>query len=976
MSTRIFIIAILSVLATLVQAQTLPPGYPESPRTKQRLTSAWKFALGNAEAHYYQDAFDDSAWEDVTVPHTLSLTSLALDGVKDTKAQETFQRDVGWYRRTITVGSDPSKKVFLEFEGAHQATTLWVNGQKAGQHSVSGYTPFIFDISKFVVYGQENQLTLLVDNRRSLDIPPDPGPFDFVKFSGLYRDVYLVETAPLRITFNIEGANAGVDITTPSVDPVNLNGTVNVITQVRNETEQTQNVTLVNRVVDAEGIVVEVLSSSQPVAPGASHLFNQIGGIEHGLHLWSTENPYLYKVNTLLVVDGKVVDVVDNNLGFRKFEFDQLTGFKLNNKPIKLFGFNRHQHYGYIGDALPNSLHKKDMLQFKELGFNIVRTAHYPQDDALIKACDELGILVYEEAPTWVGMNNTKQWWDNLETAARTMVRNHRNHPSIVMWGAGINHRGYVPRVHYAIKQEDPSRLTASQSSRWTGWQTSGMTDVFANMNYESGEWYRHEQILAMEGWYGPDVVAEYKNDPMKTGMISWTAHAYYTFHDIGIWDDRARLGALTVFRSLKDPILMWYPSEFKREPALYVNAEWREGTQTLTVYSNADYLKLRANGRDLGQFYPSTALKYIGLDHPPYEIPVTQFEAGRLEIDGYIDGRKAITKTLHTPGKAHALRLRVDQQDRQFVADGNDILVAYAEVVDRNGMLLRGVEPEVSFSVSGPGSIVGDKDDIGANPVKARLGTAPLLIRSGTKAGTVNIKATASGLKSASASVKTQAASSNVVLEEAYAIYDYETMQVDLGAAGQLVQFGWQAWLGEDNKASSQHFDNFGGFTAALAPVSDKGILRWLGEMNVIGPNGYVYGEGAFAIDAKGMALSLSGLPKGRYTLRTIHHAPRSNTDEMDPNLERLKTETIGRLPYTKIIDLDIKDARGTRSIDTITVSEGKTLQLSQPGAAEFEVESDGENSITLTFKDPKGEKGVWLNGFEIRALDGGFRY
>ncbi|MDU0354558.1 glycoside hydrolase family 2 TIM barrel-domain containing protein [Paraglaciecola aquimarina] len=236
--------------------------------------------------------------------------------------------------------------------------------------------------------------------------------------------------------------NNGITITTPSVDPVNLNATLNVKTHVINQSTQTQQVQVINRLVDKSGSVLLKLSDSYALPAGEAFEFNQIGGIEQGLKLWSTDDPYLYKLNTLLLVDGKALDVADNNVGFRKFEFDQKHGFKLNNKPIKLIGFNRHQHYGYIGDALPNSLHKKDMQQFKELGFNVVRTAHYPQDDALLKACDELGILVYEEAPTWTGMQNSGKWWDNLEASARTMVRNHRNHPSVIIWGRVLTTEG------------------------------------------------------------------------------------------------------------------------------------------------------------------------------------------------------------------------------------------------------------------------------------------------------------------------------------------------------------------------------------------------------------------------------------------------------------------------------------------------------------------------------------------------------
>ena len=277
---------------------------------------------------------------------------------------------------------------------------------------------------------------------------------------GLYRDVYLVESNPVRITFNWEDYDAGVRFTTPSVDPVNGNATLNIETTVKNESSSTRQITVVNRIIDHLGAVILKLSQTQQIDANRQRVFNQIGAIEDDLHLWDIDNPYLYRLNTTIYEGEQVLDGIESKVGIRKFEHHPREGFLLNGKPIKLIGMNRHQHHAYIGDAVPNSLHYKDMLQFKDLGFNIVRTAHYPQDDALIEACDELGILVYEEAPTWISIGNDA-WFDNLEKAARTMVRNHRNHPSVVIWGGGINHRGYVPRVHLAVKQEDPTRLTS-----------------------------------------------------------------------------------------------------------------------------------------------------------------------------------------------------------------------------------------------------------------------------------------------------------------------------------------------------------------------------------------------------------------------------------------------------------------------------------------------------------------------------------
>ena len=178
----------------------LPHGYPEAKRSKLRLNAGWRFHLGDAPQAAQTD-FGDASWELVNLPHTPKLTSLNLDDCDDDKTQPTFHRDVGWYRRTFTVDPDPVRKVYLEFEGAHQVTDAWVNGQYAGQHAIGGYTPFHFDVTDLIRRDGENTVALRVDNRVNPDVPPDPGPFDYIKFGGLYREVYLVQTERLYIPF-------------------------------------------------------------------------------------------------------------------------------------------------------------------------------------------------------------------------------------------------------------------------------------------------------------------------------------------------------------------------------------------------------------------------------------------------------------------------------------------------------------------------------------------------------------------------------------------------------------------------------------------------------------------------------------------------------------------------------------------------------------------------------------------------------
>ncbi|WP_010134897.1 glycoside hydrolase family 2 protein [Ochrovirga pacifica] len=949
-----------------IYSQELPKGFPATERTKINLKTGWKFLLGQPDAKNYLPNLDDTNWENVSIPHTLKLTSLTLDGLQDEKTQLIFHRNVGWYRKTIPV-KNHQKKVFLEFEGVHQKTDVWVNGVHVGTSAIGGYSPFHFDITPYVHKGQNNQITVLADNRRSDVIPPDPGPFDYVKFSGLYRDVYLVETDPVHVTFNWEAMDTGVNITTPTIDVVNKNATINIKTSIKNERNTPVNCTIKTRIIDKKGLVVLRLENTQTIDKKQSFQFNQIGSIEDNVHFWNTINPYLYRVNSVIWVDGKAVDFVENKIGLRKFELDPERGFLLNDQPIKLIGANRHQHFPYIGDAVPNSLHYKDVLQFKEYGFNILRTAHYPHDNTILDACDELGILVYEEAPTWISISQKKEWWDHLEQAARVLVRNHRNHPSVVMWGAGINHRGYVPRIHNTIKQEDPTRLTASQGARWTGWQSSGLTDINANMLYGPFIWDRSEPMFAMEGRHGAEALGPYFRDPKMTGLISWTAHAYYTFHPTHAKAndsiDRTRSGMMTIFRQPR-PELDWYKTELKKEPFVKILENWQPKTNQITVYSNAKTVELFVNGKSVAKQQPSKDTIYNGLQHAPFHFKNIPYQKGKIEARAYFNNGNILSKTKQTVGKPYAIQLRIDDANRTFEADQSDIVLAYATVVDKNGMVVSNFDKKIHFSVNKDAQIIGDATDINANPMFTEYGVAPALIRAGKETGKLTVKASCKGLKSAKATTWITSYTANEIAKNAQAIYDFDTERVDLGAPDQLTQFGWNYWNGTDqNQQSTYVFKNFSYASVSIKTASNKGIIRWLGEMNVIGKYGFAYGDGVIAIDKQGVNLVFQHLAKGTYKLTTWHHAPRTNSDLMDSNTNKLKSQKIYKLPYEKQIDITVK---GQEQNAHTKISEGKNRQYKASETAEIVFTSDGTNDVIINY-DGKEDKGIWINAFEL---------
>ena len=931
-------------------------------RTKIRINSGWKFHLGNPDASYYKTDLDDSNWETVNVPHSLELTSMSLNGYLDDKYQNTFMRNVGWYRKHINVTKDTSKKVFLEFEGVHQVTNIWVNGKHVGEYAVGGYTPFHFDISEFVTYDKKNLVTVLADNRQRDDVPPDPGPMDYIKFGGLYRDVYLVEANSTHVTFNWESETSGQHITTPTVDPVNMNGTINIKTEIRNTSDIKKNITVVNRLVDKNGVVVLKLSQNKWIRSNDSNVFNQIGSIEDNFHLWSIDTPYLYRVNTTVFESGTQVDEVECKMGFRKIEITNDKGVLLNGKPIKLIGTNRHQHYGFIGDAMPNSLHYKDVLQIKKLGMNVIRTAHYPHDNAILEACDELGILVYEEAPTWMSIGN-EAWFNNFEKALITMVRNHRNHPSVFMWGAGINHRGYVPRAHNIIKQEDPFRFTVSQSSRWTGWQTSGLTDIYGQMVYGPYYWSRDEPMLAMEGRRGPEAVNHYLDNPMKLGLISWTAHAYYTFHPSENKKNRSRSGFMTVFRYPR-PGLMWYKAELTKHPFTHIETDWKPDTKNVIVYSNAENVELLLNGKRIGLETPSKKEGYENLKHAPFIFSIANYKKGTLTAHGLSNEQMVSTDTKKTPEAPYKILLEFDTDGRNFITDGSDILVAYAKVVDKNGTIIKDAKKNITFNIKGNASIIGDGKEIEANPFPTEYGVAPALIKANTKPGKITLIASCKGLKSGTATIYTTPSNNDCATYKP--IYDFESIKIDIGASNQLVQFDWIPWHGKDHKNATKQFEAFGSFSATIKSLDQETNTRWLGEINVIGKHGFAHGDGVLSTSPNGLVLELNGLKKGHYKLTTVHHAPRTNTDSMDPNREKMAKYKIYKIPASKEITIQVRDTNGSKTINNVKVTHGKDMQTKNFGSAILNLTSNGIDPIIINFKS-LNKKGVWLNSFVL---------
>ena len=954
---RLFNVFLLFISITCFsQTNPLPEGNIPTNRTKTNLNLDWKFHLGDVSGNPESEEFDDSNWESVSVPHTMQLVSFEMDSVKESWVQPKYLRNFGWYRKTIKVNAKPSDKVFIEFEGVHNATQLWVNGKKAGDFAINGYVPFHFDITEFVKLNTDNSIVIKADNSYSQSIAPDPHRTDYVKFGGLYRDLYLVTTNPLHITFNWEDYDAGVNINTPTVNK--HNGTVSIQTTVKNENITPKNCRIETKIINADGYVIQTLVQNVEISANTKHTFRQTTTVEDDYHLWSPDTPYLYRVYSVIYDDNKPVDFVENTFGFRKFSLEKGKGFVLNGEPLFLVGANRHQNYPNIGDAVPNSFHYNEALQYKNAGMNIIRLSHYTQDDAFIKACDELGIIIYEEVSTWIEWGD-KLWFDKLDVATRHMIRNHRNHPSIVFWGAGINHRGPVPRMQQVAKEEDPFRFTASASAPWNGVKNEGVTDVHATMDYRRTEFPEDAFTMVMEHGSRANSeqnqfhISRYKSNKNNIAAIAWLGADYNHLQpdiDDAKWKRTFMTtnGIMTGFRVPK-PVYKWYQSELVAKPMVHIADETASKDGKVRVFSNSQYVELYHNNKLIVKKFPDNDIIKMNLNHPSFTFRYN-WEFGTLKAIGYVNGEKIAEHTRTKQGKPHHIKLEFNITNQPFYAGGSDIRMVHAYIMDQNGEVVTNASRKIKFQISGAGELI-DNGKIDANPALPYNGVATMYVKGIAKIGEIKVTATSKGLKNGTATIETVAYNPNEIANNAQPIYDYPISRIDIGGDKQLVQFDWLEWTGNSNNNLTYKLNDYN----AEATISSDNKINWLGDTAMLGDLSFVGTDGLY-VEKGVLELNLSGLEKGRYHIETFHHSRRGN------------------VKMTNAIEVSVIDSNGTftRKSDDHIVDyyiENNTGER-QPLSIKSIIQSDGKNPVILEFKNLEDVGDMWLNGFVLKQI------
>jgi beta-galactosidase len=423
--------------------------------TSTSINHDWAFVLRD-DAEARRPEFDDSSWHRIDLPHDWSVKGPLSPKLASSTGY--LPGGIGWYRKNLVIPSQENgERVFLYFEGIYNRSEVYLNGHLLGKRP-NGYVSFYYDVTPFVRFDGANTLAVRVDHSRAADSRWYTG-------SGIYRNVFLVRAGSIHI------APWGVFSRVQHAD--GETAALIVDTEIQNETRLPAPVTVRHELVSPKGVVVANATADIEV-PGDGKKTSALTLQVNEPHLWSVDDPHLYELRTLVTRDGQVIDRTVTRTGLRAFAFDPQRGFFLNGVPTKMKGVCLHHDAGVLGAAVPRSVWKKRLQTLKDLGCNAVRTSHNPQAPDLYDLCDELGLLVLNEAfdewefpkrkwlrgwnvgePGFDGSHDFFEEWSARDIA--DMVRRDRNHPSIFAWSIG-NEVDY-PNDPYSHPVLDGSRI-------------------------------------------------------------------------------------------------------------------------------------------------------------------------------------------------------------------------------------------------------------------------------------------------------------------------------------------------------------------------------------------------------------------------------------------------------------------------------------------------------------------------------------
>ena len=726
--------------------------------------------------------FIDSTWQKINVPHdwAVELPFVKSEQVEmDSHGYKPVggaypETSIGWYRKHFSVDKSKSNKRFeLQFDGIYRNAEIWLNGFYVGTN-FSGYVGNSFDVSDYMNFDNENVLVIRVDATQYEGW--------FYEGAGIYRHVWLnctdktfIPEDGVFVHSNVKGNNAEVTIETT----------------VQNNDLKNSNSIVYSYITDRNGKIL-VKTKKQKVNLGI--LKNQT--IKQHLQLknpelWSLENPYLYRVVSVLKSENQIIHQTKTRFGIKSVQFDAKEGFFLNGKHIKIQGTNNHQDHAGIGSALPDYMQYYRIKLLKEMGSNAYRSSHHAPTPELLEACDSLGMLVIDEQRL---LNSSPEYIDQF----KRLLKRDRNHPSVFLWSIGneeqnIQGNEYGKKIAQTLlaiqKDIDPSRTSTYAADM--GNDIKGVNEVipirgFNYREYAVADYHKdhpNQPLLGTEmgstvttrGIYEKDEIRAYVPDQDIThpwwaskaetwwklaaenkywlGGFVWTGFDYRGEPTPYKWPNiSSHFGILDVCGFPKN-IYYYYKSWWTNEDILHISPHWNWPDKVgkpidVWINSNAEEVELFLNGKSLGQ---KTMERN---SHLQWNVI---YEPGILEAIGYKNGKKITAKVETTE---NASQVVISSDKTILNADGKDVTVINISITDDKGREVPTANNMISFTITENAKIigVGNGDPSSHEPDKCTThswqrsafnGKCQVIIQAGKNTGEITFEAKSIGLKS-----------------------------------------------------------------------------------------------------------------------------------------------------------------------------------------------------------------------------------
>ena len=768
-----------------------------SGREVYSMNPAWRFHKGAVEGAETKE-FNDKDWTVVSLPDGIEYLPTEASGCIN------YQGEV-WYRKHFTPDAAlKGKKLFLHFEAIMGKSKVFVNGKLLTEH-FGGYLPVIADVTDVLDWNGDNVIAVWADNSDDPSYPPGKAQdvLDYTYFGGIYRDCWLIAHNNVFITdpnYENEVAGGGLFVAFGKVSDALAE--VQLKIHVRNATKNPFSGRVEYMLLQPDGTEVARLSDKIQVKVGRATTVSDRMPVKQPM-LWTPSTPTLYNLLVrVLDKEGNVIDGYRRRIGIRSIEFKGKDGFYLNGRPYgkPLIGANRHQDFAVVGNAVANSIHWRDAKKLKDVGMEIIRNAHCPQDPAFMDACDELGLFAIVNTPGWQFWNDAPEFAQRVYSDIRNVVRRDRNHPSVWLWEPILNETWYpadfAKNTRDIVDAEYPYPYCYSGSdSEARGHENFPVYFAHpANMQDASKEidptktyftrewgdnvddWSSHnspsrvarnwgEQPMRVQAQhyacpYYPvtsyDVL--YKQSPQHVGGCLW--HSFD--HQRGYHPDPFYGGLMDVFRQPKYSYYMFMAQRpaVKNDrnagsgPMVYIAHEMTPFSgKDVTVYSNCDEVRLTFNKGGKTYTYKKDKNR-PGMPSPVITFPdVYDFMVDKafsrtqkqddvyLLAEGLIDGKVVATHKVVPARRPEKILLWMDNEGTDLKADGSDFVTVVAAVADKNGNIKRLNNYNIRFSIEGEGRLLGGPGVL-ANPVPVKWGTAPVLVQSTLKPGKIRITA------------------------------------------------------------------------------------------------------------------------------------------------------------------------------------------------------------------------------------------